>query len=252
VIDATGAAVPQVHVIARSAASGNSRTTETGDSGSFLLTALPIGEYSLTFEKEGFTTATQNGVQVSVGQIATQRITLALAMVTQQLDVSASTDALQTTVADLVAARPDIYIQAFGNPATSMRTVPLGFWLQDRWQPFTGFTVEAGVRYDRQSMPGSIPVANRNLAPRLGVAWHPGANSAWAVRAGAGLFYDRYPLAYLNEAIQKNGTNGFEQFLAGPLALAAFQAALAGALPAAMPPTAAAFYRPSAQFPAYV
>jgi hypothetical protein len=154
------------------------------------------------------------------------------------------------TVADFIAARPDIYIQAFGNPATSMRTVPLGFWLQDRWQPFTGFTVEAGVRYDRQSMPGSIPVANRNIAPRLGVAWHPGANSAWVVRAGAGLFYDRFPLAYLNEAIQKDGTNGFEQYLAGPQALAAFHAALGGAFAGVFSGfgSGPATYRPSANF----
>ena len=152
------------------------------------------------------------------------------------------------TMGDFVAARPDIYIQAFGNPATSMRTVPLGFWLQDRWQPFTGFTIEAGVRYDRQSMSGAIPTSNRNIAPRLGVAWHPGANSAWVVRAGTGLFYDRYPLAYLNNAIQKDGTNGFEQYLAGPQALAAFQAALGGALLAPLPGFGTALYRPSANF----
>jgi hypothetical protein len=152
------------------------------------------------------------------------------------------------TLSDFTAARPDIYIQAFGNPATSIRTVPLGFWLQDRWQPFTGFTVEAGLRYDRQSMPGAIPTANRNLAPRLGVAWHPRANSAWVVRAGAGLFYDRYPLAYLNNAIQKDGIHGFEQYLAGPQAIAAFQAALGGVLPAPLVGFGTSLYRASANF----
>src|SRR5436190_6212853 len=96
VVDTTGAAVPQVHVTARQIASGSTRAADTGDNGHFILGALPIGEYKLTFTKEGFTTATQTGVHVSVGQTATQRITLALAMVSQQLDVSEAPDALQT------------------------------------------------------------------------------------------------------------------------------------------------------------
>src|SRR5262249_45102653 len=140
------------------------------------------------------------------------------------------------------------YVQAFGDPATAMRTVPLGFWAQDRWQPFTGFTIEAGLRYDRQSMPAPIHTANRNIAPRLGLAWHPGANSACVLRAGAGLFYDRYPLGYLNEAIQKDGTHAFEQYLAGAQALAAFQAALGGTMPAPLAGAGTALYRPSANF----
>ena len=152
------------------------------------------------------------------------------------------------SLADFVQARPDMFVQAFGNPATSMRTTPLGFWLQDRWQPLTGITIEVGVRYDRQWMPGGIPAANRNIAPRLGIAWHPGSNSAWVVRAGAGLFYDRYPLAYVNEAIQKNGTNAFEQYLAGPQAVAAFQSALGGSLTAPFGSAGLAVYRPSAVF----
>ena len=153
------------------------------------------------------------------------------------------------SLGDFVQARPDIFIQAFGNPATSMRTMPLGFWLQDRWQPVTGITIEAGLRYDRQWMPDAIPAANRNVAPRLGIAWHPGAHSAWVVRAGTGLFYDRYPLAYLNEAIQKDGTSGFEQYLAGAQALSAFQLALGGTLPAPLAGVGPAIYRASAKFP---
>jgi Carboxypeptidase regulatory-like domain len=154
------------------------------------------------------------------------------------------------TAADFAQGRPDVYIQAFGNPQTSMRTVPLGWWVQDRWQPSRGLTIEVGARYDRQWMPGAVRAANRNLAPRLGVAWHPGGNSPWVFRAGAGLFYDRYPLAYLNEAIQKDGSNAFEQYLAGPQALAAFQLALGGALTEPLPGASKSSYLASANFPA--
>jgi hypothetical protein len=48
------------------------------------------------------------------------------------------------------------------------------------------------------------------------------------VRAGAGLFYDRYPLAYLDEAIQKDGTHAFELYLAGAQAQQALEGSLGG------------------------
>ena len=119
------------------------------------------------------------------------------------------------TLQDFLRASPDVFIQAFGEPRTHLTTIPLGFWLQDRWQVRTGLTLEAGLRYDRQQMPTGIPVSSRNLSPRLGMAWHPNGNAAFVVRAGYGLFFDRYPLAFLNDAIQKNGRQGFEQYLVG-------------------------------------
>src|SRR5262249_9041171 len=107
------------------------------------------------------------------------------------------------SLADFLAGRPDVFFQAFGNPATSFNAAPIGFWLQDRWQPAAGLTLEAGFRYDREKMPASLPASSDNLALRLGLAWKPGRNAPYVLRAGSGLFYDRYPLAFLNDAIQK-------------------------------------------------
>jgi hypothetical protein len=73
-------------------------------------------------------------------------------------------------------------------------------------------------------------VSNRNVAPRGGVAWQPGGRSGWVFRAGAGLFYDRYPLEFLNYGLQKNGRQGFEQYLTGADAQLAFTLAMGGAL----------------------
>ena len=64
-------------------------------------------------------------------------------------------------------------------------------------------------------MPAGLPSSSDNLAPRLGLAWKPGRDSPYVLRAGFGLFHDRYPLAFLNDAIQKNGTAAFEQYVAG-------------------------------------
>ena len=142
------------------------------------------------------------------------------------------------TLADFLRAEPDVFIQAFGDPATRFSTLPLGVWFQDRWQPLPGLTVEAGLRYDRQRMPAGFAGSGRNLAPRLGLAWRPGGTAGFVLRAGAGLFYDRYPLAFLNDAIQKDGRRGFEQYLVGDAAARVFR------------PWPASFYRPDRRLPA--
>ena len=139
------------------------------------------------------------------------------------------------TLADFLAGRPDVFVQAFGDPRTTMTTVPLGFWAQDRWQLAPGLSLELGARYDRQSLPSPFPVSNHNVAPRVGIAWQPGGRSAWVFRAGTGLFYDRYPLEFLNYGLQKNGRQGFEQYLTGADALLAFTLAQGGSLTQALP-----------------
>lgn len=116
------------------------------------------------------------------------------------------------SVTVLQEGRPAMVIQAFGNPDTRMNTLPVGLWLNNRWQARRGLTVETGMRYDRQSMPAPFAASNLNFSPRFGLAWNPGGDSRWVFRLGTGLFFDRYPLAYLNEAIQKDGVNGYEMY----------------------------------------
>ena len=153
------------------------------------------------------------------------------------------------TLADFVLARPDVFLQAFGDPHTSINTIPLGFWAQDRWQVAPGLSMTVGVRYDRQSLPRQFPVSDRNLAPRLGVAWQPGGRSGWVFRAGAGLFYDRYPLEFLNYGFQKDGRQGFEQYLTGSDAQLAFTLALGGTLLQPLAARPVQTYTPAGAFP---
>ncbi|HET6961513.1 MAG TPA: TonB-dependent receptor, partial [Terriglobia bacterium] len=153
------------------------------------------------------------------------------------------------TLQDFFRASPDVFIQAFGHPRTHLSTMPFGFWLQDRWQVRTGLTLEAGLRYDRQQMPTGIPVSSRNLSPRLGMAWHPDGNAAFVVRAGYGLFFDRYPLAFLNDAIQKNGWQGFEQYLVGSSAAEALVLSRGDTLAKPIPQVLPSIYKADFDFP---
>jgi hypothetical protein len=76
-----------------------------------------------------------------------------------------------------------------------------------------------------------MPGSNHNISPRLGLAWRPGNSAKYVVRAGFGLFFDRYPLAYLNDAVQKDGVHGYEVYATGTAAQAAFAGASASLLP---------------------
>lgn len=116
------------------------------------------------------------------------------------------------TLAAYRAGLPDFTIQAMGNPATNYGTTPIGLWVNDRWNVRRGLTLEAGLRYDYQFMPAGLPASAKNIAPRFGLAWNLGGESKTVFRLGMGLFFDRYPLSFLNEAIQKDGVRGWEQY----------------------------------------
>ena len=151
------------------------------------------------------------------------------------------------TLDDFVRGTPDVFLQAFGDPHTRYTTDPVAFWAQDQWRPATGLTVVYGFRYERQRLPAPFGAAVHDIAPRLGVAWQPGGRGRWVFRAGSGLFYDRYPLAFLNEAIQKNGP-GFEQYAVGADAVRAFQLGVGGTLPAPLGGVTHSIYRPDPGF----
>lgn len=119
------------------------------------------------------------------------------------------------SLGSFLAGTPDFFIQTIGDPRTRIDTTPAGAWIGDKWHARAGLTIEAGLRYDRQSLPTPLPVSNRNFAPRLGLAWQPGGSAKWVIRAGTGLFFDRPPLAFLNDAIQKDGIRAREYFLTG-------------------------------------
>jgi hypothetical protein len=153
------------------------------------------------------------------------------------------------TVADLLRGTPDVFLQAFGDPRTAFNTIPVGVWMQDQWQPIAGLTVIGGIRYDAQKLPKPFSSATQNWAPRLGVAWHPASKGPWVIRAGFGLFFDRYPLGFLNNAIQKDGIHAFEQYVTGAGAVQAFAVGQGGTLLVPLPGVAHSVYRTAPYFP---
>ncbi|MBI4908812.1 MAG: carboxypeptidase regulatory-like domain-containing protein [Acidobacteria bacterium] len=97
IVDSHGAAIPAAKVEIQQKATGSSRKAVVDAQGNFRFAGLPVGEYSLRIEQEGFNPVSIEAVQVSLGQTVVQRVAMTLAAVTEKLEVHEQADSLQTT-----------------------------------------------------------------------------------------------------------------------------------------------------------
>jgi hypothetical protein len=137
---------------------------------------------------------------------------------------------LFNSLADFVAGAPDQFRQAFGNSHVDFPVTSFGGFIQDHWSFTRQLTIDLGVRYDFERLPSGFHQDANNFSPRIGLAWSP--SSKWVFRAGYGFFFDRYVLANLARAIEKNGSLAFEQVADGTAAATLFGVAGGGGLSA--------------------
>ena len=114
---------------------------------------------------------------------------------------------------DFLAGQPDQHRQAFGNTSVDFPATSFGGFVQDHWSFTRRLTFDIGLRYDFEHLPAGFNQDANNISPRIGVAWSP--SMKWVFRAGYGIFFDRYVLANLARAIEKNGVQAFEQVADG-------------------------------------
>jgi Carboxypeptidase regulatory-like domain/TonB dependent receptor len=125
-----------------------------------------------------------------------------------------------------LSGNPDQYRQAFGNPNTQFSSPRYSGFIQDHWAFTKRLTIDAGIRYDFEHLPTQFKHDTNDFAPRIGLAYSP--SPEWALRAGFGVFFDRYLLAAVNNALEKNGLQAFEQVANGQAATQIFQSELGG------------------------
>ncbi len=99
VSDPSGASVPETRITVRNLATGFTQTTESGTTGTYLFSRLPIGSYEMRVEKAGFGTFVQSGIRLNVDQMATQNVTLSIGQVTEQVSVQAEAELIATRTA---------------------------------------------------------------------------------------------------------------------------------------------------------
>lgn len=103
--DASGALVQGVTLTLTQTATHDVRTGTSDHDGRFRFTALPVGSYEMKAQKTGFGEVVQNGINLSVGQAATLRVTLsanANEVVQVNSDVS-TVDPDRTTVGQTIS-----------------------------------------------------------------------------------------------------------------------------------------------------
>ncbi|HTI38063.1 MAG TPA: TonB-dependent receptor [Vicinamibacterales bacterium] len=89
-----------------------------------------------------------------------------------------------------------------GSLDLNMHSNATALYAQDRWDVGHGVTVDAGLRYDYDSLFGGD---KNDFAPRLGVAWDINNQHNTIVKANWGLFYDRNLLSAAATVPEKGG-----------------------------------------------
>src|SRR5450432_3162675 len=99
--DSSGAVVPNVTVTATSVGTGQARTSTTDSNGTYKFGFLPPGGYNLKFEASGFNAAEIPSVTVVVTETDVFDEALQVGSQTQQVEVRAETEQVQTATSTL-------------------------------------------------------------------------------------------------------------------------------------------------------
>jgi hypothetical protein len=102
VYDSTGALVPGAAVTVTNTGTNQTRSAITDSSGNYVLPLLPVGNYSVRVEKEGFTPFLQASLTLQVNTTIQVNATLEVRGTAEQISVTASATMVQTTATNLV------------------------------------------------------------------------------------------------------------------------------------------------------
>lgn len=101
IFDQQRAGMPGVAITAKNEATGLTRTTTSGSTGSFHFGSLPAGSYDLTAEIQGFSTQVRKGVTVQVASPTTVDFTMSVGNLSETVVVTGEAPLVQTTKSDV-------------------------------------------------------------------------------------------------------------------------------------------------------
>ena len=99
--DSTGGVLPGVTVTATQVGTQLTRTAITNDQGYYVLPELPIGEYQVVAELQGFKRSVETGVIVRVNSKVSANATLSLGSVEEQITVTAEAALVETSTGEI-------------------------------------------------------------------------------------------------------------------------------------------------------
>jgi hypothetical protein len=96
ITDNSGAAVPDAQLTISNAERGFTRVVASDSTGSYSLTRIPIGTYSIAVEKAGFQRTVRTDLNLNVGQVLRVDFQLAIGTVSEKVEVSGNPTAVET------------------------------------------------------------------------------------------------------------------------------------------------------------
>ncbi len=101
VSDASGSRVPDVTVTATEVGTSTATTVTADSSGSYSITPLKIGQYTVTFQKTGYRRVVQTNVTIEIGQVVKVDSVLKVGSVSQTVEVTDAPPLLQEETSSL-------------------------------------------------------------------------------------------------------------------------------------------------------
>ena len=134
ITDSSGGVLPEVEVTVSNADQGFTRKVVTDSGGSFLVSRVPIGNYTLIVEKAGFQKLVRSGITLTVGQTLRVDMELKVGSVSDQVTVSTNaitveteTGAISHVVTSSQVSELNLEARNFANLATLIPgAAPLG------------------------------------------------------------------------------------------------------------------------------
>ena len=162
VFDPSGAVLTGASVAVKNVDTGMIRTTTTDASGRFEIPSLPVGNYEITVNKQGFASTTRTGVHLAVGEDAVVGIRLGLRGERRRVVVNADARAVSLTTADisgLVGERQVKDLPLNGRSFDELLTLNPGI-VNFTWEKTGGVGVSNSTAGNNFSVSGNRPQQN--------------------------------------------------------------------------------------------
>lgn len=163
IVDPTAKPVSQARVIVRDLRQGTQRVTVSNSEGAFHLPLLPVGEYGVAVEVAGFARFEQQPIALSVSQVATLTVTLALERGQQQITVTGEASGVETAsnaVGKTVTTREILDLPLNGRNFTQLGLLQAGVAPLTNGVATGGGSLRAGQAY---AVNGQRPESNNFL-----------------------------------------------------------------------------------------